>query len=125
MSGQNRTFVLQVVGVALLVGIIFFAFLRPSDPGELAGIDAPEGDAPAFGLPGPDRDGEGRDGSQGDSRSAGRGRGDGERTLTSSAASSGGLATPALGDAPADDQYTSAATSLMERVEAASSGGDR
>ena len=39
-------------GVAVVVGVIFFAFLRPTELGELSEIEAPGGDGPTFVLPG-------------------------------------------------------------------------
>jgi hypothetical protein len=130
MSGQNRTFVLQVVGVATLVAVIFFAFLRPSDPGDLAGIDAPGGETPQFGLPGLDRnDGDRRNGPADALRGADRGGSDGTRLVGTRAVASGtgptgGPGPSPTGDGPPGDQYTSTAVALMERVRDAP-GGDR
>jgi hypothetical protein len=129
MSGQNRTFVLQVVGVATLVAVIFFAFLRPSDPGDLAGIDAPGGETPQFGVPGLDRDGDRRNGPAVALRGEDRGRSDGTRSIGTRAVAigagpNGGPGPPPTGDGPPGDQYTSTAVALMERVRDAP-GGDR
>jgi len=128
MTSQNRTFVLQAVGVAVVIGVIFFAFLRPTDVSELSGIDAPGDDDATFGLPGAGREG-GKDGREGgkDGRergkdSRGEPRGDDRRSnrarsvLTSAPAADGGPALPSGGNDPADDQYTSTATALMKRV---------
>ena len=78
MSGRYRTVALQAVGVAVLAAFIFVAFLRPSEPGDLSGIDAPgSGDSPTVATP-PDDDK--------DKRASGTGRlgrpanGDGSRT---------------------------------------------
>lgn len=126
MSGQNRTFVLQVAGVATLVAVIFFAFLRPSDPGELSGIDAPGGNPPAFELPGVNGgNGPGRARADGESRRAIREGAGGRHAFASSAGWSAGLGVPPFGDSPSGEQYTSTAVALMERVKAASPGGAR
>ena len=116
-GGQSRTFLLQAVAVAVAIGIVYFAFLRPSDPDELAGIQAPGGDAPTFALP----DERGPDGK----RTHAKDRPEkGERpararstVLARSVLGAGrGTAAPAAGGGPADDQYTATATALMDRV---------
>jgi hypothetical protein len=115
MSSQNRTFVLQAVGVAVVIGVVFFAFLRPTDVGELSGIDAPGDDGPTFGIPG--------DGSERGKNRRGEPRGENrasnrpDSALTSASVSRGGPAATSSDD-PAGDQYTSTATALMNRVRA-------
>jgi hypothetical protein len=116
MSSPNRTFVLQAVGVAVVIGVIFFAFLRPTDVGELSGIDAPGDDGPTFGIPGDGRE-RGKD-ARGEPRSDDRASNRTRSALTSASASGGGPAVPPAGDDPAGDQYTSTATALMSRVRA-------
>lgn len=44
MNGNWRTVAFQAIGVAAVAAIIFLAFLRPSEPTDLSGIDA--GDPP-------------------------------------------------------------------------------
>jgi hypothetical protein len=116
MSSQNRTFVLQAVGVAVVVGVIFFAFLRPSDVGELSGIDAPGDDGSTFGIPGDGREG-GKD-ARSQAGSDERGSNPTRSVLASAPASNGGLGPPPAADDPAGDQYTSTAIALMNRVRA-------
>lgn len=53
MKARYRTIALQAVGVAVLAAIVFLAFLRPSDPSELTGIEAGEGPAPVVVDPAP------------------------------------------------------------------------
>jgi hypothetical protein len=115
MSSQNRTFVLQAVGVAVVIGVIFFAFLRPDDVSELSGIDAPGDDGPTFGLPG-DRSERGKHGRD-EPRSDNQVSNQPQSALASASVSNGrSPATPA--DDPAGDQYTSTVTALMNRVRA-------
>jgi hypothetical protein len=117
----NRTFVLQVVAVAVLIGIVYLAFLRPTDDGELAGIEAPGGDGPALVAPGPEHK-KAKDPS--DARDS---RGANARDSSRAGAARSGLG-PASGSelppvgGPADDQYTDTATALMEQIKAPSSG---
>ncbi|MDQ2675622.1 MAG: hypothetical protein M3Y34_02345, partial [Actinomycetota bacterium] len=116
-SGPRRTFVLQAVAVALAVAIVYFAFLRPSDPDELAGIQAPGGDAPGLRAPDGEKDGKKRDRAQGRSEAGERSQQvrTGGRTDIASARGGGrGLLINAGG--PAGDQYTATATALMQRV---------
>jgi hypothetical protein len=40
-AGRYRTIGFQAVGVVVIAGFVFIAILRPSDPGDLSGIDAP------------------------------------------------------------------------------------
>jgi hypothetical protein len=40
MSARFRTIAFQAIGVAVIAAIVYAAFLRPTDPGELSGIDA-------------------------------------------------------------------------------------
>jgi hypothetical protein len=114
MNGPNRTFVLQAVGVAVIVGVIFFAFLRPSDVGDLSGIDASGDDGATAGVPGEGlhRGNHGRNRPRNDDRASNRPR----RGVTSGSVGSGGLALPPAGDDPAGDQYTSTVAALMTRV---------
>ena len=80
MSGRYRTIALQAVGVAVLAAFVFIAFLRPSDPGDLAGIDAPGGGdeqtvvpSPADGKEKGKNDGSDQNGPGGNDRSDGPG----------------------------------------------------
>ena len=124
MSGLNRTFVLQAVGVAVIVGVLFFAVLRPTELGELAGIDAPgRGDGPTFVIPGNDRKpGNGSDNASNASRNRNAAERQSASTASSAGASvlspAGGSVLSPAGDGPADDQYTDAATALMDQIRA-------
>ncbi len=72
MSGRYRTVALQAVAVAIIAAFVFIAFLRPSEPGELAGIDAPGGE-PSVDSPDPgddkDDDDRGNKGKKGENGS--------------------------------------------------------
>jgi hypothetical protein len=134
MNKPNRTFVLQAVGVAVVVSVIFFAFLRPTDVGELSGIEAPGDDGPTAGIPGegPARGNDARGTRRSDPRDSNRRR---TASTSASAASGGSAVPPASGgsavppassgsavppasDDPADDQYASTVAALMNRVTA-------
>jgi len=131
MSSQRRTFVLQAVGVAVVVGVIFFTLLLPSEPDELSGIDAPGSETPGFTLPG-DTDGKkkgsGREAK--DNASAENPRNPAGPDVVASASGldgadsdvDGGPWVPPGSRDPGDDQYSSTATILMDRVKAADSG---
>lgn len=43
MSGSLRSVAAQAIGVAILVAIVYLAFLRPDSPTELSGIHARDG----------------------------------------------------------------------------------
>lgn len=126
MTGSYRTVALQAVGVAVIAGFIFIAFLRPSEPEELAGVDAPGGDGPSVVSPPAIKKGhhkgEKRDGDEDlprESRSslaaaAGSGAGG---IGASDAAGGDGILTPPGGDnGPGDDQYTDLVSLLMKQV---------
>jgi len=123
MSSQRRTFVLQAVGVAVVIGVIFFAFLRPTEVDDLSGIEAPGNDGSTFGVPG--ESDETKNGSRND-------RGDGDRISDRpdpARAASGSMGdplvppvsdplVPPVDNDPVGDQYTSATTALMNRIRA-------
>jgi hypothetical protein len=127
MSSRRRTFVLQAVGVAVVIGVIFFAFLRPTDVDDLSGIDVPGDNGSTFGIPG--EGDETKKGPRSD-RSKGNRASDrpdpGEAESFGEAGSPGGAASrlggdplvPPVGDDPVGDQYTSTTTALMNRVRA-------
>ncbi len=46
MNTRYRTVTLQAIGVAVLAAVIFVAFLRPSEPSDLSGIEARGGHKP-------------------------------------------------------------------------------
>jgi hypothetical protein len=113
---------LQALGVAALGAIVYFAFLQPSDPNPLSGIEV-EGDIPAGLTPG-----EGRATGQRNRRTpAGPARrGDGTRTLADirlipvppGDAIPGQPGTPVDGDGatPTGEQYDSAVARILGRV---------
>ncbi|MDX6585707.1 MAG: hypothetical protein QOI31_180 [Solirubrobacterales bacterium] len=123
MSGRYRTVALQAVGVAVLAAFVFIAFLRPSEPGDLAGIDAPGGgDSPAAVTP-PDDDkekggkkgGKDKNGPNGNERSNGNDRRDGNGPPNGP--DDDETDTPPDGDdGPDDDQYTDLVSVLMKQV---------
>ena len=119
---QNRTFVLQAVAVTVLVGVVFFAFLRPSGQDDLAGIDAPGGEGPSLVIPG-------NDGKKNKANRAFKGKARGERlagarnsALTAAGGLSGVQGVLPTGSAPSDDQYSSTATALLDQIRAPSTG---
>lgn len=120
MSGRYRTVALQAVGVAVLAAFIFVAFLRPSEPGDLSGIDAPgSGDSPTVIAPPDvgDKKGErnrGDDqGKKGDSNGSGS-NGSGAPRSSGSDDADDSSTQPDTG--PGDDQYTDLVTVLMKQV---------
>jgi hypothetical protein len=127
MSGRYRTVALQAVGVAVLAAFVFVAFLRPSEPSDLSGIEAPGADdGPAVVKADPDDgDKNGHKGAHknGDAQGPGGNRGqDGPRADGNEGRGGpggpgdGGTVTPPDGDGPDDDQYTDVATVLMQKV---------
>ncbi|MDQ3730167.1 MAG: hypothetical protein M3355_11345 [Actinomycetota bacterium] len=126
VSGRHRTVALQAVGVAVLSAIVFMVFLRPSEPGDLSGIEA-EGNGPtALDLPPPEGKEQKKRGdmSRGASRPDRR-NGFGPRALDSSVSgesSEGGIVggdTPSLeggGNTPSGDQYDDTVARLMDQV---------
>lgn len=124
MSGRYRTVALQAVGVAVLAAFVFIAFLRPSEPGDLTGIDAPGGgDGPTVVNPGPpDKRNKGRKNGDDKNRLNGNDRPGGPGASGSDRRGGGdpggGPGTPPSGDGggPDDDQYTDLVTVLMEQV---------
>lgn len=129
MSGRYRAVALQAIGVAVLAAVIFVAFLRPSDPGDLSGIDAPAGnEEPEIVIQDPQDDPKRSDGrKRGNKANNGRDR---SRQRGGSRArggqSSGSLGPLAVflppdtdgsgGDGPGDEQYTDLVSRLMEQV---------
>jgi hypothetical protein len=125
MSGRYRTVALQVVGVAVLAAFVYAAFLRPSDPGELSGIDAPgRGDGPTVVSPQDDDKDKSGKRTRGDH---GRRNGEGHMNGAHSHGDGSGGGQPSgsvdAGDAavppdagPGDDQYTDLVSILMKQV---------
>jgi hypothetical protein len=115
MSSQRRTFVLQAVGVAVVIGVIFFAFLRPTEVDDLSGLKAPGNDGSTFGVPG-----EGDKTKKGSRKDRGNGDRVSDRQDPAKAASGskGDPLVPPVIDGPVGDQYTSTTTALMNRVRA-------
>ncbi|HYH61512.1 MAG TPA: hypothetical protein VD766_06565 [Solirubrobacterales bacterium] len=121
MSGRYRTVALQAVGVAAIAAIIFIAFLRPDEPGDLSGIDAPGGEEQPV-VSSPPDDKPKKSGKRGNERGAndkgpsqGSAGGNGERN------GPGGTGTSDEddtfdGDTPPDDQYDDLVTRLLSRV---------
>ena len=116
MTNTNRTFVLQALGVAVVIGVIFVAFLRPTDVGDLSRIDAPGDGGTTAGIPGEGR--ERGNGARSEPRRDDRASNRPHPSLTSASAANGDPAVPPAGDDPAGDQYTSTATALTNRVRA-------
>lgn len=114
MRGVTRTFLVQAVGVVVVIGVVYFFFLRLPDTGDLTHIEAPgPEDGPAFVIPGAEGDGETRVKRKG---------GD------SSPLSSRPVLTPRdvvytrvrlpVDHGPASDQYASTVDTLTKRVRA-------
>jgi hypothetical protein len=141
MSGRFRTVVIQALGVAIIAAVVFVLFLRPTEPGELSGIDVPNGgdDGPRVVKPGPPgkhgnrRDeGDKSNGTKGgnvrhNGPSAGPadGPGSNDDLLNATTIGRGGLVftppdlefTPPDDDGgPDDDQYTDLVSTLMKDV---------
>ena len=125
MSGRYRTVALQAVGVAVVAGVIFIAFLRPSEPGELSGIDAPGGGDEPTAVNPPDDDKAKKNGKRqgedqnrpggGDPPNARRANGNGPSGAADSPLDD--TLAPSDGDSgPDDDQYTDLVSALMEEV---------
>jgi hypothetical protein len=122
MSGRYRTVAFQAVGVAVLAAFVFVAFLRPTDPGKLSGIEAPGGgDGPTVvAPPDDDKDKKVRRDHKGAEHGNGESPHDGTRSGSTSAAEAGGPDNPESSSPPAtgpdDDQYTDPVTVLMKQV---------
>lgn len=129
MSGRYRTVALQAVGVAVLAAFVFVAFLRPTEPGDLSGIDAPGGDdGPTVVKTPPDdkkggknkgdkKDGNSQSRSKRNDRSNGpRSNGNGKRGGGPSKAPDDDVTPPDDSGGPDDDQYTDLVSLLMKSV---------
>jgi len=109
---------LQALGVAALGVIVYFAFLQPSDPNPLSGIEV-EGDIPAGVTPA----GNGQATGQRNRKSP-AGRGDGTRTLAGirlipvqpGDAIPVPPGAPVDSDTPTGEQYDSAVARILGRV---------
>lgn len=126
VSGRHRTIALQAVGVAVLAAIVFMAFLRPSEPGDLSGIEA-EGNGPTVLDPAPPegKEEKKRGGmSQGVSEPDRNGFGPSalDSSVGSESSSEGGIVggdTASLdggGNTPGGDQYDDTVARLMDQV---------
>lgn len=134
MSGRYRTVALQAIGVAILAAFVFVAFLRPSEPGELSGIDVPNGgdDGPSVVNPDDGNDkkkkGGNRDKGDGkakksqnrpkvDDRTNGPRGNDSQQPGGGGVPQAGGVQIPPSGEGgPGDDQYTDLVSALMKQV---------
>ena len=129
MSGRYRTVALQAVGVAVIAAFVFVAFLRPSEPDDLAGIEAPGGgDGPSVVNPEPDDEKKkgGRKDAKHQNGPNGHGRNDGPRAGGNGRPGSNAPTAPddvgtdippdGGGDGPPDDQYTDLVSLLMKQV---------
>lgn len=120
MTARIFAIALQALGVAALGAIVYFAFLQPSDPNPLSGIEV-EGDIPAGVTPGNGQ----ATGQRNSKPPAGPARrGDGTRTLAGIrlipvqpgdpiAAPPGA---PGGDDTPTGEQYDSAVARILGRV---------
>ena len=124
LSARSRTIAFQAVGVAVIAAIIWLAFLRPADPGDLSGIDA-EGSPPVAIAPKPEKSGRDEPRRPVSVDRPGRGRddaapGDALRGLPASGPGTGaGPLPPPLDDeltTPSTDQYDDLVAQLMRRV---------
>ena len=124
MTARIFAIALQALGVAALGVIVYFAFLQPSDPNPLSGIEV-EGDIPAAGV----TPGNGQATGQRNSKSpAGPARrGDGARTLAgirlvpvqpgdAIPAAQAAPEVPGGADTPTGEQYDSAVARILGRV---------
>ncbi len=119
----------------MVIGVIFFTLLLPSEPDELSGIDAPGSETPGFTIPG-DTDGE-KNGTRGkakDNASAANPKKQADPDVVASVSGLGDGAdsgvdgepwVPPESRDPGDDQYSSTATTLMDRVRVPDSGLSR
>jgi hypothetical protein len=127
VSGRYRTVALQAVGVAILAAFVFVAFLRPSEPDDLSGIEAPGGGNGQTVVPPPDHEKKkgGKKGGNGHHKPNRGDRSNGTRANSNDRPGSGGgsppddtgTGTPPDGDGgPDDDQYTDLVSILMKQV---------
>lgn len=143
-ASRTRVVAFQAVGVALIGAIVFIAFLRPSEPGDLTGIDASggDGDADTPSIFRPDQpeddDPEAKPRSRGNDRPGRRGSGGGDGSdlaglgalaalvedggSTGSSSAGGGTSPPSLpsggggGGNPPSNQYDDLPSALMAEV---------
>jgi len=120
MSRRYRAVALQAVAVLILAAVIFAAFLRPTEPGPLSGIDAPGGrDGPTVAKPGRSDDEmkATKNADPGLNRDTPRAE-DEEPFGGTFPAGPGddGFTSPGGDGGPTDDQYIDAATLLLKRV---------
>ena len=118
----------------MVIGVIFFTLLLPSEPGELSGIDAPGSETPGFTIPG-DTNGK-KNGSSREAKDkasvANRTKPAGPDVVASVSGLDGSDTTvddvpsvPPESRDPGDDQYSSTARILMDRVRTADGGLSR
>lgn len=119
----------------MVIGVIFFTLLLPSEPDELTGIDAPGSETPGFTIPG-DTDGKkngSRKEAKGNASAVNQRQPAGRDVIASVSGLGDGADSDVDGDPtvppesrdPGDDQYSSTATTLMDRVKATDSGLSR
>ena len=120
MTARIFAIALQALGVAALGAIVYFAFLQPSDPNPLSGIEV-EGDIPAGVTPGTGQ----ATGQRNSKPPAGPARrGDGTRTLAGirlipvqpGDAIPVPPGAPVDSDTPTGEQYDSAVARILGRV---------
>lgn len=125
MRARYRTVAIQAIGVAIVAAFIWLAFLRPSEPDELVGIDAGEPPRTQTDPSPSDRNGQRRERkgpSDGDGDGGARnGRGSPPAAGTPGAgeASGGGALVAPAGDrddTPTTSQYGDTAIRLLVRV---------
>lgn len=136
LRARHRTVALQVVGVVVLAAITYMAFLSPSKPGDLHGIEAGEGEPPVVVDPTPKPPDDPRDRKRPDAVDPGRPAAPLEVPAPAGPPSS---PTPPLpsegettapppsgdGETPTGSQYDDPVARLLERVdEPASSAAD-
>ena len=120
MTARIFAIALQALGVAALGVIVYFAFLQPSDPNPLSGIEV-EGDIPAGVTPG---NGEATGQRNRKSPASPARRGDGTRTLAGirlipvqpGDAIPAPPGAPVGSDTPTGEQYDSAVARILGRV---------
>ena len=121
MTARIFAIALQALGVAALAALVYIAFLQPSDPNPLSGIEV-EGEIPAGVTPGSGQ-AAGRPTGQRNRRSPAR-HGDGTRTLAGirlipvqpGDAIPVPPGAPVDGDTPTGEQYDSAVARVLGRV---------
>jgi len=120
VSGQYRTVALQALGVAVIAAIVFVAFLRPDEPGDLSGIDAPGGEEqPNVEVTPPDDSRKKRGNrSNGDRRGNGQGQSQSSRGNNGRSGNGGSSDDDQTfdEDTPPDDQYGDLVTRLLIEV---------